>query len=117
MDCVFCAIIEGKIPSQFLYRDEKMVIIKDIDPKAELHYLAIPTHHYALIEDASETDCADLGYMLSKIASLKDELGLGDGYRLVVNQGEDAGQTVHHLHIHVMGGQPLDFPDLRQNRA
>ena len=92
-----------------------MVIIKDIEPKAELHYLAIPTSHYALIQDASQAQLADIPYILAKIAELKDELGLKDGYRLVVNQGEAAGQTVHHLHIHVMGGQSLDFPDLRKN--
>ena len=113
--CIFCKIIAGQIPSTFLYNDDKMVIIKDIEPKAELHYLAIPTQHYALIADANAEQLADLSYILGKIAELKDSLGLKDGYRLIVNQGEAAGQTVHHLHIHVMGGQNLDFPDLRNN--
>ena len=113
--CVFCKIIAGEIPSTFLYKDEKMVIIRDIEPKAELHYLVIPTRHYALIAEAGKEDLETLSYILAKIAELKDELGLKDGYRLVVNQGEAAGQTVHHLHIHVMGGQALDFPDLRQH--
>ena len=114
MDCVFCKIINGEIPSEFLYRDDKMVIIKDIDPKAALHYLAIPLRHYARFEEMNDNDRAVIGYMVDRIAFLQDELGLQGGYRLVINQGEDAGQTVPHLHIHIMGGQTLDFPDLRK---
>lgn len=113
MNCIFCKIIAGEIPSEILYRDDRMIVIRDIDPKADCHYLAIPIRHYARLEEMTPQDRADFGAIVGKIAELADQLGLNNGYRLVINQGEDAGQTVHHLHIHVMGGQVLDFPDMR----
>ncbi len=111
-DCVFCKIMRGEIPSTKFYEDDKMIIIADIEPKAKKHYLAIPKHHYKLLSEMTDADRADLGYMLQKISSLAPELGLKNGYRLVINQGDDAGQTVFHLHIHILGGQPMDFPQL-----
>lgn len=112
-DCVFCKIIEGVIPSDKIYEDEKFVIFRDIDPKAEKHYLAVPKRHFKLLSEADEKDRTDLGEILYKISVLSGSLGLKGGYRLIINQGEDAGQTVFHLHIHILGGQTLDFPDLR----
>ncbi|HEY8390131.1 MAG TPA: histidine triad nucleotide-binding protein [Clostridia bacterium] len=114
MDCIFCKIIKGEIPSKKHYEDDKMIIFEDISPKAKLHYLAVPKHHYALIDEMNSQDKEDIGYILSKIAELKNTLGLSDGYRLIINQGESAGQTVHHLHIHIMGGQSLGWPDFRE---
>lgn len=114
MDCIFCKIIKGEIPSQKLYEDDKMLIFKDISPKANIHLLAVPKHHYAFIEEMNAQDQADIGYILTKIAGLKKELGLENGYRLTINQGESAGQSVFHLHIHIMGGQPLGWPDFRE---
>lgn len=111
-DCVFCKIISGDIPSERFYEDERMIIIADIEPKAEKHYLAIPKRHYKLLGEMTDADRDDLGKIMSTIASEADELGLSGGYRLIINQGDDAGQTVFHLHIHILGGQKMEFPHL-----
>ena len=112
-DCVFCKIIGGEIPSKRYYEDERMIVIADIEPKAEKHYLAMPKRHYKLLSEMRDADREDLGYILATIARIAPDLGLSNGYRLVINQGDDAGQTVFHLHIHIMGGQVLDFPNLK----
>ena len=111
-NCVFCAIQAGEIPSEKFYEDERMIIIKDIEPKAALHYLAIPKRHYKLLQEMTESDREDLGKIFATIPSLAEKLGLAGGYRLIINQGDDAGQTVFHLHIHILGGQKMDFPEL-----
>ncbi len=111
-NCVFCAIEAGEIPSERYYEDERMIIIKDIEPKAKLHYLAIPKRHYKLLDEMTEADREDLGKILQTIAAEAEKLGLGGGYRLVINQGDDAGQTVFHLHIHILGGQKMEFEQL-----
>ena len=115
-DCVFCKIRDGVIPSEKVYEDETMFLIKDIDPKAERHYLMIPKRHFKLLSEMTEKDTEDLGRCLKKIPELSSLLGLEGGYRLVINQGDDAGQTVFHLHVHIMCGQSLDFPDLRRSK-
>ena len=112
-DCVFCKIIGGEIPSKRYYEDERMIVIADIDPKAEKHYLAMPKKHYKLLSEMCDADREDLGHILATISRIAPDLGLSNGYRLVINQGDDAGQTVFHLHIHILGGQVLDFPDLK----
>ena len=111
-DCVFCSILEGKIPSQRYYEDERFIVIKDIEPKAKLHYLAIPKKHYKLLSEMNDSDRDDLGHIMSTISQIAPKLGIDGGYRLVINQGDDAGQTVFHLHIHILGGQKMDFPEL-----
>ena len=109
-NCIFCKIIAGDIPSPRLYEDEKMIVIRDIEPKAKLHYLCIPKVHFPLI--TSETEKVEIvRHCFAVIPTLKDELGLQDGYRVIINQGESAGQSVAHLHIHLLGGEPLG--DLR----
>lgn len=109
-NCIFCKIIKGEIPSPRLYEDDKMIVIKDIEPKAKLHYLCIPKTHFALLSEMDEAKAETLKYCFTKIAQLEDELGLQEGYRVIVNQGENGGQTVHHLHIHLLGGEKLaDF--------
>ncbi len=108
-DCIFCKIIAGEIPSAKVYEDDEILIFKDIAPIAKIHLLCVPKEHFAYLSEAGEGRAALLGRTLLKIGALKDELGLGDGYRLVVNQGENAGQTVRHLHIHILGGQPLPW--------
>lgn len=110
-NCIFCKIINGEIPSKKLYEDELMMIIEDISPKAKKHYLAIPKKHYKLFSEMTEADAADLGKCIHTIGELAVSLGLTGGYRFVVNQGDDAGQTVFHLHIHLLGGQKLRFDD------
>ena len=109
-NCIFCKIIAGEIPSPRLYEDEKMIVIKDIEPKAKLHYLCIPKTHFALLTEMDEEKSKLLKYCFEKIAEIKDSLGLEEGYRIIINQGENGGQTVHHLHIHLLGGEKLkDF--------
>lgn len=105
--CVFCEIINGKIPAEKLYEDDTCIIIKDISPKAKIHLLLIPKSHYARLEEASVSEAMELSFMLNKLASLKDSLGLEKGYRIIINQGENGGQEVQHLHIHIMGGEKL----------
>lgn len=106
-NCIFCKIIAGEIPSAKIYEDEEMLIFKDIEPKAKIHLLCVPKEHFATVMEMDERRAALLGRMLKKIGEIKDALGLEDGFRLVVNQGENAGQTVHHLHIHILGGETL----------
>ncbi len=109
-NCIFCKIIAGEIPSPRLYEDEKLIVIRDIEPKAKLHYLCIPKTHFALLDEMDETKSEILKYCFETIAKIKDDLGLAEGYRIIVNQGENGGQTVHHLHIHLLGGEKLsDF--------
>lgn len=109
MDCIFCKIISGEIPSPHVYEDENMVIVRDIDPKAPKHYLCLPREHYATLEEMNEKQAETLGKCLKKISALQGELGLSGGYRLVINQGADAGQTVFHLHIHILAGQKMGW--------
>ena len=109
-NCIFCKIVAGEIPSPRLYEDDKMIVIRDIEPKAKLHYLCIPKMHFALLSEMDEEKAQILSRCFVKIAKLEKELGLEDGYRVIINQGENGGQTVHHLHIHLLGGEKLgDF--------
>ena len=96
MDCVFCKIISGEIPSEKVYEDETCVIFKDIEPIAPIHLLMVPKKHYARLEEATVSEAMELSFMLNKLAQMKDELGLSKGYRIIINQGDDAGQTVQH---------------------
>lgn len=106
-DCIFCKIRRGEIPSEKVYEDEQMMIIKDIEPKAQRHYLCIPKNHFKLLVDMTEEDKAQLAHCLETIPALKEKLGLEGGYRLIINQGENAGQSVFHLHIHILSGQKM----------
>lgn len=106
-ECIFCKIKFNELPSTKLYEDDDFFIIKDINPMAKIHLIAIPKEHYASIDMQTEKGAIVFGKIIHKIASLQDTLGLSNGYRLVINQGNDAGQTVQHLHIHIMGGERL----------
>ncbi len=108
-DCVFCKIIAGEIPSGKVYEDGEMLVFRDIAPLAKIHLLCVPKEHFAYLTEADDRRAALLGKMLQKIAGKKDEWGLSEGYRLVINQGDNAGQTVKHLHIHVLGGETLPW--------
>ena len=108
-NCIFCKIIAGEIPSSKVYEDNDILIFKDIQPIAKIHLLCVPKEHFAYLSEADDARAALLGRTLKKIASLAPSLGLQDGYRLVVNQGENAGQTVHHLHVHILGGETLPW--------
>ncbi len=108
-NCIFCKIIAGEIPSAKVYEDDDMLIFKDIEPKAKIHLLCVPKEHFAYLAELDEKRAALVGRMLQKIASMQKALGIENGYRLVVNQGENAGQTVHHLHVHILGGETLPW--------
>ena len=108
-DCLFCKFGSGEIPVSKVYEDEKFFIIRDINPMCKNHFLAIPKNHYKYLADMTEKDAADLGYILSTIPKLADTLELSDGYRLVVNQGDDAQQSVPHLHIHILSGEKMGW--------
>ena len=108
-NCIFCRIIAGEIPSTKLYEDDEIIVIKDVEPKAKVHLLCIPKDHFPLLADMDETLSLIVMRALNKIPQMQEKLGLKDGYRLVVNQGEAAGQTVHHLHIHILGGETLKW--------
>lgn len=109
-NCVFCKIREGEIPGTILYKDEDFMIIKDINPQAKIHLVAIPTKHAPTIDNLSEQEALLLGRILGKISKMQGQLGLTNGYRLIINQGADAGQTVGHIHIHILAGEKLkDF--------
>lgn len=109
-DCLFCKIVGGEIPSQFLYEDDDMVAFRDIDPKAPVHILLVPKAH---IEDAAaltEVEGALLGKMFAVAAKLAKQEGLENGWRVVTNVGKDGGQSVPHLHFHLLGGRQLGWP-------
>lgn len=108
-NCIFCKILKGEIPSAKVYEDEKMLVFKDIEPKAKVHLLAIPKDHFKLLSEMNDARAEVVSYMFSKIPQIAAENGCENGYRLVVNQGDDAGQTVNHLHIHILGGENLPW--------
>jgi histidine triad (HIT) family protein len=111
-DCLFCRIVEGQIPAKILKRSEEALAFPDIDAKAPVHVLVIPTRHVAAVRDATgEEGERLLGYLLRFAADVASELGLDKaGYRIVTNTGKNAGQSVGHLHLHVLGGRKLSWP-------
>lgn len=108
--CLFCKIADKKINGDFVYEDEQCYVIRDINPQAPTHMLIIPRTHLASIAHAKENDQALLGHLFSKAALLAQKENLNNGFRLVVNTGEEGGQTVGHLHIHMLAGRPLIWP-------
>ena len=106
-NCIFCKIVAGEIPSPRLYEDDKMIVVRDIEPKAKLHYLCIPKTHFAYLSEMDEERAEIVKHCFQTIPKIASELGLQDGYRVIINQGANAGQTVFHLHIHLLGGEVL----------
>ncbi len=110
-DCLFCKIIAGEIPSNKVYSDDDVYAFHDINPAAPQHILIVPKKHMADISVASDEDQALLGKLLLKANEIAREQGLmADGFRYVINTGKDGGQTVHHLHLHILGGRALSWP-------
>jgi len=105
--CVFCKIIKGVIPSQKMYEDNDIIIIKDINPEAKLHYLMIPKQHFANICEMTEEQSIIMARGFRTLAKLTSSLGLDGGFRLISNKGKDACQSVEHLHVHILGGEQL----------
>ena len=109
MDCLFCRIVKREIPSRAVAEDDRIYAFEDIAPKAPVHVLIVPKKHIATLADATEEDAALVGDVAMKAASIARERGLAH-YRLVVNNGEGAGQSVFHLHFHLLGGRPFSWP-------
>ena len=110
MSCLFCKIVEGSIPSTEVYQDEQCYAFRDIDPRAPVHVLVVPRKHIASLEAAEAEDSALLGHLLSTAAEIARRNGLANGYRVVISTGKESGQTVDHLHLHVMGGRAMHWP-------
>lgn len=110
MDCLFCKIIAGEIPSNKLYEDDTVLAFYDIDPQAPVHFLVVPKRHIASPAAITEDDAALVGHIYAVIAKLTNELLLDNGYRVVANCGADGGQSVGHLHFHVLAKRSLAWP-------
>jgi histidine triad (HIT) family protein len=110
MSCLFCKIIEGTIPSTAVYQDEQCYAFADIHPQAPVHFLVVPREHIASLANVGQHHSSLLGHLLWVAAEIARSKGLSRGYRAVINTGEDGGQTVDHIHVHVLGGRPLTWP-------
>ena len=109
-DCIFCAIAGHDIPTEAVYEDDKMICFHDLEPQAPVHVLVIPKKHISSLDAVTEEDRELMGYIMFKIHELAADLGLENGYRVVINNGEDAFQTVKHLHFHILGKRKLTWP-------
>jgi histidine triad (HIT) family protein len=110
-NCLFCRIVAGEIPAEILHADDHCVAFRDINPQAPVHLLIIPREHIDSLDDASQRDEAALGHLLRVAARVANEQGLSEsGYRTVINTGEGVGQSVLHLHVHVLGGREMSWP-------
>ncbi|MBQ9207990.1 MAG: histidine triad nucleotide-binding protein [Oscillospiraceae bacterium] len=109
-DCLFCRIINGEIPSKKVYEDDLCYAFYDIDPQAPTHFLVIPKEHIKSAAEINSGNSAVVGHIFEVIAKLSAEMGMKDGFRIVSNCGDCAGQTVHHLHFHVMSGRDFGWP-------
>jgi histidine triad (HIT) family protein len=108
MDCIFCKIIAGQIPSDVIYTDDKVVAFRDINPMAPVHLLIIPREHIPSLNDVTEQQITLLGHMVQVAKQLAKQQGIGTkGYRVVINTGPQGGQVVQHLHMHLLGGREL----------
>jgi histidine triad (HIT) family protein len=110
-DCIFCKIRDGHIPARPVHRDERCMALEDINPQAPTHLLVIPLEHIPTVNDLTEEHRELVGHLHLTAAKLARQRGLADsGYRLVFNTHRDAGQTVFHIHLHVLGGRPMGWP-------
>ena len=110
-DCLFCRIGKKEIPATMVYEDDQLFVINDINPQAPLHALVIPKRHVGTLNDLTAADEALVGAMMRRAATVAAERGYADrGFRTVFNTNADAGQTVHHIHLHVLGGRSLKWP-------
>lgn len=110
MPCLFCKIADGSIPSTAVYQDELCYAFSDLHPQAPVHILIIPRRHWPSLDSTSPEDRDILGHLLNTAAAIARDKGLGKGYRVVINTGEDGGQTVDHLHLHLLGGRHMGWP-------
>ncbi len=110
MPCLFCKIVAGEIPSQKIFEDELAYAFRDIHPQAPTHVLIVPRKHIASLAETGAEDQALLGYLHLLAARIAGSEGLPEGFRTVINTGSDGGQTVDHLHVHLLGGRPMSWP-------
>ena len=109
--CLFCRIARGEIPAKLAHQDDQVVAFHDIDPKAPVHVLVVPRQHIASVAHMQDGDAGVMGRLFLVARDLAKTLGVdSSGYRLVINAGQDAGQTVDHIHLHVLGGRHLKWP-------
>jgi histidine triad (HIT) family protein len=108
--CIFCRIASKEIPSGIVYEDSEILAFRDLSPQAPTHVLVIPKRHVGSLAEAAEGDGALLGKLMLAAQKIAASLGLAGGYRVVTNSGPDGGQTVAHLHLHVLGGRPMAWP-------
>ena len=107
MDCIFCKILNGEIPSKKVYEDEFVYAFHDINPMAPVHVIVIPKEHIESANSIDETNSINVAKVFEAIPTVAKELGLEDGYRVITNSGENGGQTVKHIHFHILGGTKL----------
>ena len=111
-DTVFAKIIAGEIPSEKLYEDEHCIVIPDINPVAAVHVLVIPKKPIKMLSDASAEDQSLLGHLMLTVGKVAEQLGVSEGYRVIINNGADGGQTVFHLHLHIIAGLAMNEADM-----
>jgi histidine triad (HIT) family protein len=109
-ETIFSKIIRKEIPAEIVYEDNLVLAFKDINPQAPIHILVIPKQPIAKLSDAESTDHALMGHLLLTVKRVAEQVGLTQGYRVVINTGEDGGQTVDHLHLHILGGRQMAWP-------
>ena len=107
MDCIFCMIAEGKIPSSKVYEDETILAFRDINPQTPVHILVIPKAHIASVDEITEENSAVVAHIFETIPKIAAAEGLTNGYRVITNVGEDGAQSVKHMHFHILGGKKL----------
>ena len=107
MDCIFCMIVDGKIPSSKVYEDESVLAFKDINPQAPIHVVVIPKTHIACLDEINASNCDIAANIFTAIPEIAKKAGIINGYRVISNCGEDACQSVKHLHFHILGGAQL----------
>lgn len=110
-DCIFCKIVDKKIPAKIVYEDDRVLAFEDINPQAPVHLLLIPRKHIATLNELEESDAALTGYLVATAAKLARDRGIAErGFRVVANCNPESGQTVYHIHFHLLGGRPMHWP-------
>jgi len=111
MDCLFCKIVKGEIPAKVIYEDEKVLVFEDINPQAPVHTLVIPKKHISTLLEITGEDNELIGYLFQVANNIAKDKGIAEkGFRLVINCNREAGQTVFHVHLHLLGGRTMSWP-------
>ncbi len=108
--CLFCRIVAGELPAAIVHRDGEVIAFHDITPQAPTHILVVPTRHIGSAAELTDADSTLAGHLLTTAARIAQQAGLHTGYRLVINTGRQGGQSVDHLHLHILGGRPMKWP-------